>query len=364
MKIDDYFIEHSDKLYYIELKDSTITGEQIPLPILQDDFAENIESGEFEEEVSVEYFIRGILFNIAVDPDFLYKNEYKDFLEKAFRNPEEELFLFALSYLNESYALHFFRGIYKLGYRSLNTKFFYAWLLLQSINDEEIQFKVLKFFNQMIEEDPEYPLSYFGLGLIEKEQLNFIKAHLYFEKSRELLDYSSELSRELKGNFLVLIEEEIRMINKDVKLQEGAQFLNQGRISEAFETFEGIDDGTSGIIKYFLGKTHLLRSEDELAFQNFEKALDLDFKEISLYLDYSYLLSLHGQQEKALELLNDALDIYKEEENLLYNRAHLYLQLEDREKAIEDFKTIISYEDVNEEIYSSVLEILHDLEVL
>lgn len=362
MKIDEYFLEDKDKIYYIELKNPNLLEEQVPLPILQDDFAENIQTGTFEEEVSVEYFIRGILFNLAVDPDFLYKKEYKDFLERVFKNPEEDLFYFALSFLDERYALHFFRGLVKLDYKNLNMKFFYSWLLYQRM-DEDLTTELLAFYNNMIRENPKYPLSYFGLGLLEKDLLNFTKAKLYFQESKKYLE-NSKLEKEINENFLSILEDEIKTIEKDVSLQEGAQLLNQGKIAEALEIFQKLDHTSSGIVKYFIGKAHLMRKEDEKALEYFKLAKDLDFKDISLFLDYSYLLSLYGEEDMALEILDEGLDLYKEEENLLYNRAQLYLILEEKEKAIEDFRTILSYEDVSEEMYSSVVDILTELKVI
>ena len=91
--IEKYFRSKTDKISFIELMDNVDTykkygiKDDLPLPIILDEMVGAISENEFTNEISMEYIIDGMLFMIAIDPEFTYTHDYKEILNRLIDNP-------------------------------------------------------------------------------------------------------------------------------------------------------------------------------------------------------------------------------------------------------------------------------------
>ena len=87
-RLDGYFIEYTDRLAYIELREDSSNQDlkDISLPIYTDDMKDGIKTGNFASEISLEVILEAMLINIAIDPDFIYREEYEKILNKYIKN--------------------------------------------------------------------------------------------------------------------------------------------------------------------------------------------------------------------------------------------------------------------------------------
>ncbi|MDO5754932.1 MAG: hypothetical protein Q4P28_01675 [Tissierellia bacterium] len=363
MDIKEFFLEEHPRLYYLELKEGKryFKGEDLPLPIVKDDFLENIKKSRFREEVEIKHFIKGMIFNISIDPEFKYNERYLEILKEWTKDLQGLIFQMGISSLSKPKdAIHFFHANEVLGVKDRRNRFFYGFLLHELTKDVEIRRKILLMMNELLRENPEFPLPYFGLANIEIHQGNYLKANLYLEQALEKIDHWEE-EEGLKQSLKEMIQSQKQAIEKDSKLQEASLYLEQGSLKKAQEILLSFD-GEIGIVQYLLGKVALKSGQYHGAKEYFDRAYDLDYRELSYYLDASFTDFELGFVKGALDKLTEGLERYIEDENLLYNRAMVYITLEEFEKAKEDLSTIISYDDINENIFNQAMGILQYLE--
>ena len=83
--ISEFYSDKVDEIFYLELKNND-KGIDYPLPILKKDFVEEIKAGTFNERIEFKYFLRGIVYNLAIDNNFKYREEYFKLLKDIMDN--------------------------------------------------------------------------------------------------------------------------------------------------------------------------------------------------------------------------------------------------------------------------------------
>lgn len=365
--IDEYFLKDSERLFYLNLKEDNLNigldMEEIPLPLLRDDFMEQLKSGEFHESVDFSFFIKGMIYNISIDPEFKYFQEYKKILKSVTKDLGSFIFLEGIKKLseNDDDAVHYFRANYLLETGDSNNNYYYSIVLnkLAYNIDEKYGNNFLiesdKILNEIIKTDENYPMSYYALGNIEVADNNFIKANSYYKEALRLLD-KYDMPEGAKKGVEKEIKEKIHNIEIDIELSEGLQLLQKGDFYGANKKLMALDEKVeSGIVKYYIGLNLMQAQEKDLAYEYILKSKELGYDELNLFIDLSYLQALFGQFKESIETITEGLDKYNDDENLLYNRAMIYANMGQFEKAIEDLDTLISYDDITDDMYNKAM---------
>ncbi len=149
-----------------------------------------------------------------------------------------------------------------------------------------------------------------------------------FDKAQEAIDYGLRLH---PGNTDLLIEQSLL-------------YLDTNRLSEAIEVAESINENTEEVI---LLRGELLLNEDkpeeaEVLFQNIK-----DFENIDLLADIASLYHDTGFPEYALQWIEETLEHFPENEELLLMKAESHADLSQFETAIEIYNRLIDADPFN-----------------
>lgn len=364
--IQKLFQSQSERLLYLDIKKPLIINEKeyrdLTLPIIREDFVEEIQEGNFEEEIPFEFFIRGMVFNISIDPDFVYNNIYKEVLKESIDDLEHYLFTHGLMELEYGEdALHFFRTNYILHSAMVLNSYYYV-VTLEKLKQGSLlkETKTARrwLLDEIIELDPEFPLSYYRLGLYDIEEGHHDEAFKYLKRGGELLigadKYSlpAEYREEIMSDISVKLEE----LSSDAQLKKAVEYLENGKYYESLELLNELNTRlNSAIVKYYLGFTYRNLQELDLAIELYEESLKNGFKGLELYQDLSFSYYERGNITKAREIIDKGLEVYKENERLLYNRAAINVNMGKVDEALEDLETIISYDDISEDMFNEAM---------
>ncbi|HHX69106.1 MAG: hypothetical protein WAO56_08075 [Miniphocaeibacter sp.] len=359
--IRDYYKSKSEEILYLELREKLVNID-FPLPILKKDFVEEIKSGTFNEEIEFKYFFRGIIFNLAIDPDFKYAKKYFDFLVKNITNLKGAVLNLSINELkNDLEASNVFLKFNYDNFKDASSNYYYALSLLElyeTKNNYIFLEEAERVLNQNISIDENYPLTYFLLGNIELNRNNLIKANYYFLESKEKL---SNLNISNIEEIEKEINKKIDSLQVEVILLESKYLLENGKFYEVVESLENVDIYDYRKY-YYLANAYFALMENNKAFKNYSLADDFNNKAVEFYIDYGYFLSQVGYVDLALEIIEKGLKKYEDNEKLLFNRAVIYLNIGENKKAKEDLENIIQYYDISEDIFNNAMILLEQIQ--
>src|SRR5690625_4965378 len=185
MKLDQYFLDQTDKLAYIDLKEESSHKllKQVPLALYTEDMSENIISGDFENKIRLDLILEGLIINLAIDKDFKYKDQYIKIIEKYLEKPTayKSQNVFKIVNENPHKALFLLSGGYIINSLDKYNAYNYARLLWRKAyedseyKDEFIK-EALRILQDIISQDEYIPLSFYELGNIYSNLGEYIKA--------------------------------------------------------------------------------------------------------------------------------------------------------------------------------------------
>lgn len=111
-----------------------------------------------------------------------------------------------------------------------------------------------------------------------------------------------------------------------------------------------------------MGKCYLNLNDLNTAIEYFEKAENMGFDHVDLYNDMSVAYFNDYDFEKSIQVLNRGLKIHKDNEILLYNKAVIELNSNRVAKAKDTLSTLVSYDDVHEDIFNMAMQLLQKIE--
>lgn len=362
--IEKYFRTKTDKLSFIELKDNVSIYEKnglkdIPLPVILDDMVEGFKNDNFQNEIKMEYIINGMLYLIAIDPEFLHANEYKEILSNLLDNPTN----YSLSKAAKSMdidlekALLYSRAAFLLNEKSELAAYNYSRLLWNiEVDDKEKHVYVeqaVRILERVLNYNSENVLANFELGNINVATGDYIKANNFYKKS-------------LKNSENDEINEQIRnMMNKIepfVAVEDAIYFINKMDYQRALEILMNARHNSSRFdIPYYIAIAYMNQEKPELAEKFFEEAIHKGADFATLYTDLVYIKYVLKKEIEALHIANDAVDKYPTEIKLRYNRAIILISLGKNEKAIEDIDFILEYQDLSDEMFNQIMKIKESL---
>lgn len=357
--ISEFYSEKVDEIFYLELKNNS-KGIDYPLPILKKDFVEEIKLGTFNEKIEFKYFLRGIIYNLAIDKDFRYRVEYFNLLKDIINNLDKIVLDMALDEIKEDITTaNIFLKFNYNEFESYTSNYYYAVSLIEIFKEkkeEEFLREAERVLNNNIVINEKYPLTYLLLGDLEYYNNNLIKANYYYIHARDNID-------ELKNPDIILneINNKILEIQTEVLLIESQELLSKGKYYDLINNLENynVDDYRK---YYYLGNSYFALLDYEKAFKNYEKADEYSNKDVEFFIDYSYFLSQTGYVELALSVIEKGLGDFTDNEKLLFNRAVIYINIGEGKKAKEDLENIVSYYDISEDIFNNAMILLEQIQ--
>ncbi len=363
--IKDYFLSFSDQLAYLELKDSNtnVADEklnEIPLPIRAFDFLEGIEQNSFDEELELSYFLKGMIWNLGIDPDFLYAEDYKNILVKYVKNPDDyALELGKVALTDETIAsderkfeqaLINFRSASLLNPENDFAQVQYANLLWQAGEGEDqaafVQ-EASQILEKLLRDDAYHTLANSSLGNINEAMGNYVKAQSFYQ--RALSSSSEDLVQES-------IRADLERISTNASIENALYFIRRADYNRAIQSLmEAKNKENRYDVPYYLGVCYENIANYDAAVAAFQEAIEAgaDFPEV--YNDLVFSLNALGKVEEAIRYCDIGLKLYPADLRLRYNRAVLLTDQGDYQKAIEDCDFILEYADLSNEMFNETM---------
>ena len=357
--LDGYFIQYTDRLAYIELREESTNEDlkNISLPIYMEDMKEGIETGNFANEINLELILEAMLINIAIDPDFIYREDYEKILNKYIKNIGDFTASKAVNCEenDKSKALLMARAGYILDSKNKYNSYLYARFLWPLAYEDDSEYQnsfvkeSLRILQEILKEDENFKLSYYELGNIYANLGEYIKARSYYNNALRLTD--DEVAKNDIRNKLLTIDD-------NAEIEEALYYIGKSNYNEAVKTLTKLLSKTKRAdAYYYLGVAYQNLGQYENSIMAFENSLDLnaDFRE--LYNDYAISLYLNKKEIEALTMIGEGLKKDPQDPRMTYNKIQINLVLGNKDKAKEDIEELLTYDDLTEEIKEN-LEII------
>lgn len=356
-KLDSYFLQFTDKLAYLDLKESASYGllNDVPLPIYMEDMSEKIISGEMANKIDLETILEAMLINLGIDKNFEYKNEYTQILEnylkniggfaarKAIENTEE----------NRDKALFLARGGYIINPLDIYNAYNYARLLWPKSFEENEDYQdefvkeALMILQDIISQDENFPLSYYELGNIYTNLGEYVKARSYYENALQRTE-DIEAKEEIRRS--------IDLINDNAEIEESLYYIGKGNNQAAIKKLTRLlSSKARADAYYYLGVAFQNIGQYENSIMAFQNSLDKQGEFRELYNDYAVSLYAAGREEDALNIISQGLEVFPEDPRMVYNAIQINLSLGNISKAKEDIENLLSYDDLSPELINNLM---------
>lgn len=359
-KIDQYFLDFTDKLGYIDLKKEASYEllNNVPLALYIEDMSENIISGDFDKKIRLEIILDGLIINLAIDSDFKYKEDYIKILEKylkkitaytankalkiAGNNPLKALLLlrggYIINSLDKYNAYNYARSLWPKAYENSEYK------------DEFIK-EALRILQDIINQDEDFPLAYYELANIYANLGEYIKARNYYENALQKTE-DSDAQDEIRSK--------IETIFDNAEIEEALYYIGKGNYNKSITILTRLLSKTKRAdAYYYLGVCYQNVGQYENSILAFENSLEKGGEFRQLYNDYAISLYASDKKIEAIRIINEGLKKYPEDPRMTYNRIQINIALGNLKKAKEDIDNLLTYDDLTDEI-SRNLQIIRD----
>lgn len=359
-KLDQYFFDFTDKLAYIDLKKESSYDllNKTPLSLYTDDMSENIISGEFENKINLDLILDGLIINLAIDPDFKYKEPYIKILDNYIEKIAAYTSQKAVKIVNDNVqkALLLLRGGYIINPLDKYNAYNYARILWTKAyedtkyKDEFIK-EALRILQDIISQDEDFPLSYYELGNIYSNLGEYIKARNYYENALQRTE-DIDAKDEIRGK--------ISTIYDNAEVEESLYYIGKGNYDRAIGILTKLLSKTKRAdAYYYLGVCYQNIGQYENSSLAFENSIEKGGEFRQLYNDYAISLYALDKKIEAIEIINDGLKKYPEDPRMIYNRIQINIDLGNFKKAKDDIDNLETYDDLSDEL-SRNLQIIKD----
>lgn len=379
--INKYFNQYVKKVGFLELRKGTSMrignleiSDDIPLPVIEKNIYDGVKKevagkskDKLEDTIDSNYIIEGIVSLLGTDRNFKHNKLYLDILKEQGDNIKEYILYLAMKDLEEEKnvdAAIKFRTILLLDEDHVKANFNYALTLesigMQKLDKEDKNAKVFidestRIFEELLNIDPEFSYPYYKLGYHYKNEGQFLKAKLIWEK---FLERSEEDL--LKQN----VREEIETIEDDANMETGLTYLMYEDYDKALESFMKLlpkyEDQWN--VNMLIGRAHSGLGEYKLAEDYYKKSIE-NSKGISD--PYNELAILYFNREdymSAIKILNQGIENVEKDHKLYFNRALAAIQINNIQSAMEDLTTVESMDIEDKELLLTIEDIKRDLQ--
>lgn len=215
----------------------------------------------------------------------------------------------------------------KENFRLEAENFYHQATVLQDAGQPEA---AVKFYNEALAVDASLTDAWYNLGLAQYELGNFREAEV-------ALDKLMELSPADTGNYELY----------------GLVLFRCGHYDRAIASYNlVIASGPTDALYVNRALAYLATGRDKQALEDFEEALRLNYSNANACLGKGIALNNLGQSELAITWLDRALELKPGNPEILSNRAIVYFQAGQKEKAMEDFRNALA-KDRKSEIFAA-----------
>lgn len=360
-RLKKYFKKKTKNISFIEMQANSYidinnykVGQEIPLPIVIDELVGEIKSGDAVDEIKFAQFIKGIIYTIGVDEEFKYFNEYKNILYSYDEKIEEYILYSGLKYINENdleTGMVWLRALNSLNSKNLFGKYNYALSLEErakvalSLKDVDLAAMFLGASAHMLEEilsdDPNFHLAHYKLGYHYKNNNEFKKSQLTWEKFLRL-GKENELIQEVR--------EQLEEIKENVIYEEGCNSVLSGNPEEGLDRLLLLKEKYNEWwnLHFMIGLAYRQLGSFEKAKERFEKVLQLEEDQVDALNELGLCLVYLGSIEKGIINFTKAIKLRPDDYEIICNRGMSYLQLNDIENAKRDILNAYSMNDKDE----------------
>ncbi|WP_297810624.1 lipopolysaccharide assembly protein LapB [uncultured Finegoldia sp.] len=365
-KIDEYFSKFMNELVYVNLLESNdYINKDVPLPVLKNDLVDGVKNNDFVNNFDLNLIIKGMIYNIAYDRTFKYCVNYTDIMYNIIPELEKSIISMGIEKIsNPSEAVVYFRANDILKCDIADNAYYYAYCLRLMAIEDEYNFPVFvqeafRVLNENIRNFPDFFLNYIELANLELLNQNYIKAFDYLKNTYKMASDSINYDDKKVG---IVLNEVERLMNKIRPLRDldFAITLINSQPNKALDIFENLEK-TPRII-YLMGKCFMNLNQSDKALEYFDRAEKSGFDNVDLYNDMSVVYFNSYDFEKSIQVLNRGLKIHKDNEILLYNKAVIELNANRIENAKDTLSTLVSYDDVDEDIFNMSMQLLKKIE--
>lgn len=352
MRLDNYFIQFTKNLAYLDLKETADYEllNDLPLPIYIDDIQSGIMSGTMSESIDLENFLQGMLINIGADPDFIHNEEYRVILLNYIKDIGKYTQTKALEEADKDInkALLFLRAGHILDPTDNYTAYLFARLLWPMAYEVDDKFKddfirlALEILQETISRDENFAISYYELGNIYANLGEYIKARSYYNNALQKTD--SDQARDE-------IRDKLTEIGDNADIEEALYLIGKSDYNGAIIKLTGLLSSKKRADGYYyLGVAYQNIGQYENSIMAFENSLDQGANFRELYNDYAISLYMAGNTQSALEIIEEGLREYPQDPRLTYNKIQINLNAGNISQAKTDIDELLTYDDLSDEI--------------
>lgn len=351
-KTDQFFYEKVENISFIDLKTSSYKGLKydIPYPIVTDSLVTGIKKGAFSEDLSYKHIVEGMIVLLAMDKDFIYKEDYLKSLDILLKDLKAYCQTIGQDMMakEDPIYIYYFRFIYLHLDEDPFNHYLYASTLYRMITEDKEFFRDQA--NQILEKISikyeDFAPAYDLLGHISYDRGQYNKSYIYFKKALEKSEDD-------------LVKEEIRSYIEKVfplaYMERGLLSLNSNKLDLARSEFmESKTRDNTGLVNFYLGLVEDKINNTQRAISYYNEAIEKGMEDSVLFQNLSTAYFRTGDRIKALEIINIGLNKNKDDIYLIYNRMVININMERLDLAKKDMKELKLYGDLPEDIYNNI----------
>lgn len=349
--VKDFLKEKTENLSFIELKKGSgidINGykltESVPLPIVIDELVSEIKGGRAQEELNMKSIVEGMIYTSGVDPDFKYFQTYREILYSYNKDIEDFILYRGLKFAEDGQleeALVNFSALANINPENVNGLFNFALALEEKartffknkdINNGNIfLFESTRYFEEVLNVDPSFSMAYYKLGFHYRQQKQFRKSKITWER---FLDYSDNQET------LDEVKQQLLAISDDVIYEEGYTEVLRGNPEGGLAKLLSLEEKYSDWwnLLFMIGVAYRQIGQYVKAKRQFEKVLAIYPEQPDSLNEMGLCLAVLQNPAEAVKKFSQALKIKPNDYEILCNRGMTYLQMGDLAEATKDIE--------------------------
>ncbi len=344
-----FYDKQKDEISFITLKASAkiklgsneyTTDKELPVPIRVDSLVSDIQNQDEYDGIAISNIIDGIIYVLGTEKEFDFKKEYLNLLSDL----KIDIVPYVIHCINQfddkkvNDAVVYGKSLVNVC-ENEKTAFVYASALerksIDSLNNslfdtaKYFMDESIKYFEKALDYDDKFALAYYKLGFYYKNNQQYIKAKLYWEKQQE---FDDDYLRKDE------IRNEIEQLDVYVKYETGYNYVLNSEPQKGLDILLPLVEIYSGWwnLLFFVGLAYRSLGEYEIAEKYFENVLKIEEGQ-------SHALNELGLCKMCLEKYDEAKDLFtmllaldSNNSEVLCNRAAAYLYIGEKEKAKKD----------------------------
>lgn len=384
--LEQYFEKKKNNLSFITIKKGAIikfkdkefvAKEEFPVPIRIDNLIDDIKKQQIDniEGIKLGNIIDGIIYMRGTDETFEYYsiydemlsslsfdicpyiilciNELEDEKNKTNEQKKDDAIIFGKALLNikeDEKSCFIYASTLENKAISMNEKNDKSDKTDENIQKEIISQYFLeeahKYYEEALNFNEKFPLSYYKLGYFYKFRQQYVKAEAFWKKHLEIDDDTLRIDE---------IRNELIQIKPYVDYENGYNLVLKEQPNEALELLlplVKIFDNWWNLL-FFIGLAYRQLGEYKIAETYFENVLKIDHMQKEALNELGLCKICRGKYVEAEELFTKLLNIEPGTCEIFCNRAVTYLYNQQLDRALEDINTALKI-DPSDEIAKSI----------